>query len=318
MMGGDMDDLRGELAELREGLARQQAEISMLRAELAAASAEPAEPVQSTRRHLLFGLGAAAVGGAVAASASPAEAANGDALICGSATNTSTAQTMLRFTYPPDTYPVTYQPGLCVTDHQTDTTGLKAAVAGLVSAEGRSGLYALEDSDGGAIGTLSVSTKGTGVFGLSWGATGIIGYGSELGIFGYSTSGIGMVASTITPEGTALVVNGTHRARRAGRVRIPRGARKATVRLDALSATSIVLATPQNTTGRIMVSGVTIRKRKPTAFTVYLNQGAPAGGLDVGWVVIDMLGDVMSRSVETATAAADRVLARAPVRRKAR
>lgn len=312
------EDLRRELAELRMLLDRQQTEISSLRAELADRGAEPAQMPSSTRRQLLLGISAAAVGGAVAASATPAEAANGDPLRCGVSTNTATSQTLLKFTYPPDTYPDTYLPGLAVTDHETDTTGLKAAVAGLVSAEGRHGLYALDSSDAGAIATLSVSGNGDGMFGLGWGGTGVTGYGGNVGVFAYSSTGIGLVASTTTAEGTALVVNGVHRAQRVGRVRIPRGGRKATVQLDELSATSIVLATPQNTTGRISVSGVTIRKRKPTAFTIYLNQGAPAGGLDVGWVVIDMLGDVMSRSVENVASAADRVLEQSPGRRKSR
>jgi hypothetical protein len=55
-----------------------------------------------------------------------------------------------------------------------------------------------------------------------------------------------------------------------------------------------VLATVQKVSGNIAVQAVTLKTTSPTSFTISLNANAPAGGMPVAWVVIDMIGSALS------------------------
>jgi len=286
-VGRAMEALQSEIAELRALVLDQQqrlAELEQASARKGAAGGDA--DVRPTRRGMLFGA-AAALGAAASFGVEQAQAADGSPLLCGRE-NTATSPTKLR---TGNGQPAS-GPAFMVTDVQRDIQ-FKTTIAAFSREAARTPLYGLDDSPEGGLTALAVSSFGTGMFGLGWEGTGVLGYG-VVGVHGYTGGGIGVLAQGTEADGeTALVVDGTLRAKRVGVSVIRVGRRHKTVHFP-VSDTSFVFATPQATTGTIAVSGVTVNATaSPPRFTISLSSAAPSGGLRVAWLVVDEIGSAL-------------------------
>ncbi len=81
-----------------------------------------------------------------------------------------------------------------------------------------------------------------------------------------------------------MKVEGKAEFSRSGRKRIPAGADHVVLSLAGVTKASLVLATLQQ-----HVAGYSVASAVAAAgsFTLWLNKPAPAGGLPVGWFVLD-------------------------------
>jgi hypothetical protein len=299
-----MQDFRTEIAALQAALEqqhtvleRQQKRIGELETRIAAPAVRTEPQAEPTRRQLYAGAAAAALaGGVVLASSSPAQAAN---LVLGVTSNTATDPTGLAFTgsIEGNTY------GIGVTDHGLDSFPGSAALAAHTQGNFDAAVLGYHEGPlGGRAGVLGISTNGVGVAGQAAGttdqATGVQGLGGRRGVHGRSIEtgvrSIGVLAEASFPTATALAVNGVLRATRVGRATIPAGTQVKTIPLSPLTGTSLVLAIARKASGTIAVQAVTVKTTSPTSFTIRLNANAPAGGMPVAWVVIDMIGGALS------------------------
>lgn len=141
------------------------------------------------------------------------------------------------------------------------------------------------------IGVLGVSNGNDGVRGETFhdafsGVAGIDGStGGGFGVAGYSTEGVGVLASNTS--GTALSVKGVATFSRSGHASIGAGMSSITVAGVALSSSSMVLATLQNS-----LSGVYVESAVPNvsdgSFVVNLSVAVPSGHTaHVGWFVVN-------------------------------
>lgn len=155
--------------------------------------------------------------------------------------------------------------------------------------------------------SLPAAPAHVGIFGASsyndgygvWGRN----LGSGYGLLGESSSGIGLRAdsaagyggfvSTNTGTalyatanaagGTALQVNGPAKFSRSGIANVGSGASSVTVSSVALSASSLVLATPQQNVAGLYVQAV-VPNIAGSSFTIYLSKAVP-GATSVAWFV---------------------------------
>lgn len=180
-----MDDTRDDLAELRARLQKLEAQNHELRSEVASLKAAD-EPTSRRQLFKMAGAATAGVVGATLASALPAAADDGPAMTAGTplstavvsrATYTGTAATSVAFLW----------------ESAAEASGSNAApypatVAALAYGTGApaNGFYG-----------YSAKANGSGVVGHathSTGGVGVTGRGNTSGVFGYSDSGIGVVA----------------------------------------------------------------------------------------------------------------------------
>ena len=296
-----MDDLRQELAALRAIVDRQQQRIADLESEKHPTIESDREDGVTTRRSLLAGAAAAVAGGAMLASARPAEAANGGPLLMGDYNNVETAPCALSYKGGASTSGMIY--GLGVVDQTLDTFSVSAGVAGHTGGSFEAGTLGYDNSASpGKVGVMGDSKNGYGVFGRS-GNVAIQARGRRRGLnaltFGNGIANIAVYAGVDRSQGggrdaTALLVDGVFRAKRAGVAIVPAGTRAKVVNITQLTNTSLVIATAQKLAGTIAVQAVTVKATVPTNFTIRLNANAPAGGMPVAWFVVDTIGAALS------------------------
>ena len=109
--------------------------------------------------------------------------------------------------------------------------------------------------------------------------------GSGPGIHGQSPSAAapGVLAEN-TKGAVALAVYGIATFSRSGSLHLAAGAASKSQTLAGVTTSSLVLATLQKD-----AAGVYIQSAVPHSgrFTINLNQPAPTGGIDVGWLVLN-------------------------------
>jgi hypothetical protein len=127
------------------------------------------------------------------------------------------------------------------------------------------GAYIGMDAIGGEIGTSSSSDYGVAVLGATY-------------------DGVALKGTTSVPQGWALQTEGPVRFSTAGRATIPAGKDKVVLSGLPITASTMVLATPQTRRKGIYVEAVVPNTQNGTA-TVYLNAATPAA-LVIGWFVI--------------------------------
>jgi hypothetical protein len=151
-----------------------------------------------------------------------------------------------------------------------------------------------DQSVGGGVGVYGQSTNGFGVYGKSStdGKSGVFGEdessGGGCGVQGVSTNGIGVLASNTS--GTALQVEGVDRLSRSGMATVAGTASKSktsiTVPEVALSASSMILTTPQGHVPGVAVAGV-VPAVSAGSFTIYLTKAVNVS-LPIAWFIVDL------------------------------
>jgi hypothetical protein len=249
------------------------------------------------RRALISGAAAAGAGAAasLALGSAPASAADGQSVLLGE-TNDSTDSTII-------------------------SSSLGNGISGEVYTTGASGAYGLDFSTDGGYGVQGYSENGYGVYGYSVNATGISGnataagyaavYGDSaggdglwgnttaddfcgvyaddqssgggVGVYGTSTNGTGVLATSA--NGTALFVEGSAAFSLCGVAMVRGTASKVTISGVPLTASSLVLATPQGAIAGVAVEGVVLDVTAGS-FTIHLTQPA-THHLPVAWFVIE-------------------------------
>lgn len=224
---------------------------------------------RSTRRKFLaggVGAGAAVIVGTVAKSA-PAGAATGDNLVLGGS-NSASNQTFIDATSVPAGTPA----------FQVNVTG--------------KGSGAIFGATGGGIGVQGsdygkpLNLQGLGLYGTSDLGDGCLAQGGRNGVRGIGGTGPGVLAQN-SGSGPALQVDGTAIFSRSGLVSIAGGATTATVTGVSLTASSLVLATMQNS-----LHGVEIQAAVPnvagSSIEIVLKARVPAGKTaEVGWFIVN-------------------------------
>jgi hypothetical protein len=166
--------------------------------------------------------------------------------------------------------------GTGVLGTSTDGTGVSGTstngtgVQGVTYSEVASGVAGL-DFSGYSTGVTGTSTNGTGVSGTSTNGNGLTGT---------STNGTGVYAAST--GGVALVVSGPATFSMSGVVTIPPGETFATISVNGVTPTSLVLATVQKLEIGVVLAGAV---PSTNSITIYL-QRAPTGPLPVAWFVI--------------------------------
>jgi len=179
--------------------------------------------------------------------------------------------------------------GIGVSGNSLSGTGVSGTITG--NSSGMSAVYGEDASGGGGAGVQGISYRGTGVLGMVSGNTAGIRavYGVDqtsqsgsYGVFGTSALGVGVYAES--ESSIALEVQGVATFSRSGLATV--GAGKASVEVSdvALSASSMVLVTPQGKAAGVSVEGVVTNVRE-SSFKIYLT-AASTGELDVAWLVI--------------------------------
>ena len=163
---------------------------------------------------------------------------------------------------------------------------------GLVAC-GTTGLLGRTDVGAGVEGQ---SDTGEGVYGHNTGASGIgvhgktNGSGSGVygeatgpgaGVFGDAPNGTGVLARSTS--GVALNVIGKAKFSRSGVVTFAAGTSSKTVTLAGVTTASMILATAQQNTTRLVKAAVP----GTGSFTIKLNGAAPTGGLKVAYFVLN-------------------------------
>jgi len=206
-------------------------------------------------RRALLSAAAGAFGALVAQAVIPrsaVDAANGDPLVLGSATNTAVTTTRLSNTSDSPVLEVV-----------TDDSGFV---------------------NGTAISGVTTSGDGTGVAGITTSGRGVAGYaGSAVGIAvqGHSPLGIGVYAKS--ENAVALKVDGKVSLSRSGRTWIRAGHSTLTVNVPGTTASSRVFAVLASNRPSRYVRAVV---PSTNGFTVYLNASAISDSV-VTWFILD-------------------------------
>ena len=224
--------------------------------------------------------------------ASPAFAApcgngQGQALLLGCESNTSTDPTVLTSSEDSSTVLQVFALG-------PDSTGVRGdgTVIGVWGTGGPYGVFGTGDT----YGVYGFSTTGSGLYGLNGGSTGIGvegetgGSGSAVyghttgatlgvGVFGNSSNGTGVRADS--SSGTALKVDGRATFSTAGTALVHSGQKSVTVTLAGVTPSDFVLATVQGS-GSFYVKNASAGSGQ---LTININKAA-AGSVKVGFFVI--------------------------------
>ena len=276
---------------------------------------EPGAPTRRLARRDVLSRAALASGAAVAGGlatsisfASPAGAANGNAVIAGAQTNAEASTVLFADGSTPYTFGL-----LAVTDtafSRFPNSVPKAAVLGFTSDEGNTGVAGYGTSDfgigasGHAPGASGIGVVGVGPTGvkgsttdnanvgfLAWEGTGDEGpFGvyalGTVGVAGVGTTGAGV--SAYSEGGPALLVQGVAEFSRSGLATVAGTAAKpastVTVTGVSLSSSSLVLATIQQSIAGVAVQGV-VKTVGSAEFTIHLT-AAVTTKVPVAWFVI--------------------------------
>lgn len=222
------------------------------------AAAKPSAATGLNRRKLGWSL----VLGFVFLFATPAaQATNGDPVILGAGLPTSN------------------QASATTEINTTSGTGLVAMTTDPGS--GNAGVYGYNSGGGngnGVQGIVSEYGNGNGVYGLTPSSTASGVYGENnnggYGVAGRTTKGgVAMLADTADGTGTALQTTGKLQFQnRSGIAVFPSGAKSKTVTQPGVTASSMVLATVQQTGGYFVTAAVPAA----SSFTVYINKAPPS------------------------------------------
>ncbi len=276
----------------RQLIEQQQAVIQRLAGEASGAQVEAVSPALS-RRGLFAGVAAAAAGAVagLAGGTGKAEAATGDALVAGSYYNQANHPTSLTFTGGAN-----YQDyAFGVNDGPTASylNGHGGTIAANVQGSFTAAIYAENLRPK----TTTAGRDLAAIYGTSENNSGVIGTSRKgAGIYGASTSGIGVRAQNTSAGGIAFQAEGVTRFKRSGQATVQAGKREVEVTIppinlstpDRLFSSSLVLATLQAVSGNLAILGIK-RGTNPAKFKIALNGPAPAGGIKVGWFIIDMI-----------------------------
>jgi hypothetical protein len=181
------------------------------------------------------------------------------------------------------------------TSSQSETAGVWGSNLG-----SGPGVTGSSSSGSGVDGTGAVGVHGSGLTGVSGSSGASVGFG----VYGSATKagGIGVFAVgadvALKAEGRTrlngpLSVSGPARFNtrtlfaRSGMLLIPQGSSKGTRAGIALTSGSVVLATIQGNIAHVWIQGVSKVTGSSGSFTVHLNKAAPAGGVTVGWFVLN-------------------------------
>ncbi len=232
------------------------------------------------RRALMFGAAAGLGAAAAVARAQPAEALDGDPVIQGAYTGNVSV-------------PTTYM----ASSDATGLWGIGGSPSGLepVPEQGPLQIAGLVGDSGAADGVVGLSSAGNGVKGITTkdDRGGVIGYdqspGGGFGVQGYteSASGVGVSAVAVQSAATALQVEGVATFTRSGLESVTAGQSSATVTGVPLTASSLVLATMQNSISKVYVAAV-IPSVSGSSFKIILTKAVPHGDTaQVGWFVVN-------------------------------
>lgn len=219
----------------------------------------------SRRRVVIGGLGALATGlAALVGRSSPASAADGDAMLLGES-NTASTRTFL------DATGTSGLIGIQCNVTGTGSLGLMGGTAGGIGVQGSD--YG-DNPPGVGLGVYASSTVGDGAK----------AQGGRNGIWGIGGTGPGVLAEN-AGTGPALQVEGTALFSRSGVATVKAGDKSVTVGVEGLSASSLVLATPQRHEDSVSVSAA-IPNRTESTITIFLSKPASAS-LPVAWFVVN-------------------------------
>jgi hypothetical protein len=233
----------------------------------------PRRAVLATAALVLAGaVGVLGAGGA-AAGTSACGGTQGQPVLLGCGSNTSTATTVI--TVPGDDLS-----GLWVSETGARSWGIRAdgtdrgvsgsGLFGVYGTGANAGVYGTSASygvQGEGDGTGVVGGGNTGVAGT--GNYGVVGVGATEGVNGFSVNGTGVRADS--GNGTALRVTGRSKFSTAGTAVVPSGQKKVTVTLAGVASTDFVLATVQGSGGFYVKNAVAGTGQ----FTIAINK-APA------------------------------------------
>jgi hypothetical protein len=276
---------------------------------------------RKTRRQLMAG-GAGALGAVAVASvarATPAAAANGDAVIMGQL-NQSTSNTAINDSGGDTTFSVlatssgtaleaSAVDGIGVSassssaaDHasavfgeitRTSPGAFSAAVRGQNDGKGGDGIGVYGSQAGGGWGVYGTSASGIGVTGDGGSGIGVEGSGGT-GVYGIGITGVhgttvsaggtGVLAENLS-GGRALKVNGEAAFSRSGVATVLAG-RSTVSQSLRLGSSSFVLATIQASVPGLYVQGVTIVPGSPGSFAIHLSKAVKAK-TKVAWLVVN-------------------------------
>jgi hypothetical protein len=263
-----------------------------------------------SRRQLLAGAAGAlgAIAAAALVKATPAEATQGMPIIAGQL-NDETGVTTIHNTSPGYALHVVAGAGTGVISSGIDggtygygDIGVEGAAA--PAGPNRLGVRGLADGVSGGTSVIGLALDGSGVVGKSVSGSGVYGVaGTYTGasasgaVVGDATTSAGVVGFTSAPSRaaaefthvggkTALKVTGLSVFSRSGKVAIKNTAKAATVTGVPLTASSLILATVQNSLGVWVASAVP--NVPGSSFTINLN-AAPGTGYtaQVAWFVVN-------------------------------
>ncbi len=155
----------------------------------------------------------------------------------------------------------------------TGVTGYSPTGVGVQGQSGGTAVYGLNTGATGIGVRGETSGSGSGVYGLSNDA--------GVGVFGDAPNGTGVLAHST--NGTALSVTGKAKFSRSGVVTFAAGTSSKTVTLAGVTTSSMVLATAQQNTTRMVKAAVP----GTGSFVIKLNGTAPTGGLRVAYFVLN-------------------------------
>jgi hypothetical protein len=257
-----------------------------------------AQPGKRTRRNVLkgVGLGAAALAARGLGRTPAAEATQGDPVIAGES-NTATAATGI----------TTVGSGAPrALDVQGDDIGVQAAALNLgstgvfaVTGGGNTGKGVVGKADYGCgvCGVINLSTQplstpaSTAVYGLDFFddlftlGTGVHGKSpAGWGVKGETATGVAVLATETSGDGTALQVEGKAVFSRSGSVTVPVNSQVGSVTGVALTADSLVMALVQQASANYVIS--VAKDVGAGSFKVYLKSKA-AVAITVGWFLVN-------------------------------
>ncbi len=182
-------------------------------------------------------------------------------------------------------------------------SGNGTGVYGATDAGGQSGVAGIDSSTSGGHGIYGRSTNGIGVYGTTGangqsgvqgvdtsdnGGNGVQGVSDNggTGVYGSSDTGVGVLAATTS--GVALKVNGVADFSRCGSATVAGTATTPTQTVSvtgvALSASSLILATPQGHVPGVAVAGV-VPDVSGSTFAIYLTKAITVS-LPIAWFVV--------------------------------
>ena len=187
-----------------------------------------------------------------------ADAATNDPMILGSNNAANAATTVSN-------------PSLIAPDTVVYLASAAAAVRGFNRTSGGHGVRGETSGDSTQIAVLGTTT---------------IANGEGIGVRGVTRNGIALQGEALEPGGYGLEVKGRAVFNRSGKTTIAAGDSTKTISTNPITAASIVVATVQGNPAGVWVRSVAVSDPNNN-FTIRLNKAAPAGGVVVGYFVVN-------------------------------